>query len=389
MCSKALVVGSYQGKLEGIARQGVELVAIVPPSWRDRSYEMRLERLHLQGYKLVVSPIAFNGNFHFFFFPELGRLIDEHRPDVVHVDDEPYNLATFLGAWEARRRRIPSVFFTWQNLARRYPLPFAIMERYVYRAASWGIAGTDSAARVLRRKGYRGGVSVIPQFGVDTDEFAPLEAREPSPSLSHSGGRVTDDPRGSREGRPFTIGFAGRVVPEKGLDLLLEACSGLKVDYRIIILGDGPARPDLEWQIAALGMTDRVRLEGAVASSTMPDRLRGMDVVVLPSRSRPNWTEQFGRLLIEAMACGIPIIGSTCGEIPGIVGDSGLIFPEGETAALRSAIEQLVGNPALRAELGSLGRSRALDRFTNERIAADTVNVYRTIGEANRRDQRG
>src|SRR5437867_1395292 len=115
MLSKALVVGAYQRKLEEIARHpDVELVAVAPPSWRDPAYAQPLERLHTEGYQLVVSPIAVNGNFHLFFFRRLGALLDEHRPDVVHMDEEPYNLATFLAVWEARRRSIPTLFFTWQ-----------------------------------------------------------------------------------------------------------------------------------------------------------------------------------------------------------------------------------------------------------------------------------
>src|SRR5581483_10001076 len=167
-------------------------------------------------------PIFANGNFHLFFFPELGRLMDQHRPDVLHVDEEAYNLATFMAVWAARKRHIPSIFFTWQNLNRRYPLPFAAMERYVYRTARHAIAGTEAAARVLRDKGYRGDVSVIPQFGVDPEHFVP----------AIGAARESDE--------PFTIGFAGRLVAEKGVDSLVEACAGLPFDWRLVILGEGP-----------------------------------------------------------------------------------------------------------------------------------------------------
>jgi glycosyltransferase involved in cell wall biosynthesis len=360
LACKALVVGGYQRKLETIARHpDVELIAVVPPSWRDPAYEMRLEHRPAIGYELVVSPLAVNGNYHLFFFPELARLLDRYRPDVLHIDEEPYNLATFLATWQASRQGIPAVFFAWQNLLRRYPPPFSWMERYVFRTAAWGIGGTESAVRVLQQKGFRGPTSAIPQFGTDPDVFHPEEGPAPD--------------------RPFTIGFAGRLVSEKGVALLIEACARLQRDFRLVILGDGPERSILHLLAGERGIADRVRIEGSVPSAEMPDRLRAMDVVVLPSVSRSNWIEQFGRTLVEAMACGVAVIGSTCGEIPSVVGDGGIIVPEGDVAALHAALEQLAADPALRRTLGARGRQRVLGHFTDEHVATATVDLYRQV----------
>lgn len=360
MFSKALVVGEYQRKLEEIARHAdVELVAIAPPSWRDHSREVRLERLHLEGYKLVVSPLALNGNFHLFFLPQLGHFLDQHRPDILHFDEEPYNLATLLAVAQARQRGVPALFFTWQNLVRRYPPPFTWMESFVYRTAAWAIAGTEAAERVLRGKGYKGRCSVIPQFGVDPERFMPGPAHKAD--------------------RPFTIGFAGRLVPEKGVALLVEACARLTFDFRLVVRGSGPAEKDIRRVIFQSGLEARTFIEPAGPSSDMPHWLQGLDVLVLPSVSRPNWTEQFGRIMIEAMACGVPVVGSTCGEIPTVIGEAGIVFPEGDDRALAEALEGLARDHALRARLAEHGRKRVLDRFTHEQIAAATVEVYRSM----------
>ena len=362
MVSKALVVGAYQRKLEEIARLGnIDVVAVVPPSWRDRSYEMQLERRESRDYQLVVSPVAFNGNYHAFFFPSLGRILDEHRPDVVHIDEEPYNAATFLAAGAARRRGIPYVFFTWQNLARSYPLPFRWVERFVYRTAASAIAGTESAARVLRSKGYPGSLAVIPQFGVDPEIYRPRQKET------------------GQNDHPFTVGFAGRLVPEKGLPLLVQACAGLKDDFRLMILGGGPDAPNVRATIDRLGLQDRVSMPGPRPSAEMPDWLRNLDVLVLPSLSQPSWVEQFGRILVEAMGCGVPVVGSTCGELPSVIGDGGLTFPEGDLAALTTTLQRLAADQSLRAELGERGRRRVMDHFTNERVAVETVDVYREV----------
>ena len=105
MISKALVVGAYQRKLEEIARQpDVELACIVPPAWRQDGRELRLERAHTAGYDLIVEPIRWNGSFHLFYFPGLGKQLARLAPDVVHVDEEPYNLATFLSTRLALRQ---------------------------------------------------------------------------------------------------------------------------------------------------------------------------------------------------------------------------------------------------------------------------------------------
>jgi len=361
MVSKALVVGAYQRKLEDITRLGgVEVVAVVPPSWRDRAYEMQLERSAGQGYNLIVSPLAFNGSYHAFFFPRLGRILDQQRPDVLHFDEEPYNLATFLAGAGARRRGIPFVFFTWQNLLRNYPPPFRWMERFVYRWSTSAIAGTESAASVLEAKGYGKRAAVIPQFGVDPEIYRPPT-------------------RTSEPGRPFSIGFAGRLVPEKGVSLLVEACARLSRDYRLTILGGGPAQKGIQATVARLGLQARVAMPGPLPSTKMPGWLQSLDVLVLPSLSQPSWIEQFGRILVEAMACGVAVVGSTCGELPDVIGDGGLTFPEGDIAALASMLERLAGDQGLRAELGKRGRARVLERFTGERVAADTVDVYRQM----------
>jgi len=104
-----------------------------------------------------------------------------------------------------------------------------------------------------------------------------------------------------------------------------------------------------------------------------------LDALVLPSRTRPNWKEQFGRVLVEAMACGVPVIGSDSGEIPHVIGDAGLIFPEEQVEILRAHLARLLGDPGLRADLAQRGRERVLARFTQAQVASQTYQVYQTI----------
>jgi len=361
MLSKACIVGAYQRKLEELARlPDVELLVLVPPYWRDTGGVIPLEREHTRGYELVATPMALNGHFHLHFYPHLGRHMRRFRPELVHIDEEPYNLATFQAMWLARRLGAKALFFTWQNLLRRYPPPFSWIEAYNLRHADYAICGNREAGEVLRAKGYRGALKVIPQFGVDPSLYRPLK----------KGGEA----RGT-----VVIGYVGRLVREKGVHLLLQAAAKLRGEWELRILGRGPERDRLQALARKLGVADRVAFLAPLPSSRMPAYLNELDVLVLPSLTHPHWKEQFGRVLVEAMACGVAVVGSTCGEIPHVVGEAGLLFPEGDADALSHCLARLIHDAQLRAELALRGRRRVLEHFTQAQVAQATYQVYREI----------
>lgn len=365
MISKACVVGIYQTKLEALARlPGMELTVVVPPSWRDERGELCLERTHTDGYNLVETPIALNGHFHLHFYPRLGELIRRSRSEIVHIDEEPYNLATFQAMRLAQQVGAKRVFFTWQNLHRRYPPPFRWLEAYNLRHADYALAGNREAKAVLWAKGYAGPVAVIPQFGVDPTVFAPAK-----------------EPRLEGNVAIFAVGYAGRLVEEKGVETLLRAVAGLEAqsDWQLHLIGSGPLKDRLRRLASELGIANQVRFEGQVASTEMPARLRSLDALVLPSLTRPNWKEQFGRALVEAMACGVPVVGSDSGEIPHVIGGAGLTFPKGDAQALRGGLARLMADTRLRAELAARGRARVLARYTQARVAEATYAVYQQM----------
>lgn len=361
MISKALLVGVYQTKLEEIAlHDDVELTVIVPPSWNDPSGIMKLERMHTNGYRLLVDPIRFNGQFHTHYYPRLKERIRSFKPDIVHIDEEPYNLATWRAMKHAQSVGAKSLFFSWQNINRRYPLPFRWMEQQVLTGIDYALMGNQDAANVWQAKGYAKPFTVLPQFGVDPNAFQPPVSRD--------------------RGRGFVIGSANRrLVAEKGVDLLLKAAAKLPGIWRLHIAGEGPERKPLEKLAIQLGIQDRVQFDGAVSSAKMPAYLQQLDVLVLSSRTLPNWKEQFGRILIEAMACEVAVVGSECGEIPHVIGDAGLTFPEDDEQALHHHLRQLLQSETLRDELGKAGRQHILTNYTQRQIADKTVAVYREM----------
>jgi glycosyltransferase involved in cell wall biosynthesis len=236
------------------------------------------------------------------------------------------------------------------------------MERRTIRAADLGIGGNEAAARELKRKGVRT-VSVLPQLGLDPDCFYPRQ------------GPKSD---------VFTIGYAGRLVKEKGVDRLLCACAGLGGAWRLKLLGSGPEAKFLRGLSGKLGVSGRVEFLPAVPHAAVADFLREIDVLVLPSVAVKGWAEQFGHVLIEAMSAALPVAASKSGSIPEVVGDAGLLFPEGDVPALQKILANLQDDPKLAEALGVRGRERVLERFSWERIAGRTAEIYRSLldGEA-------
>jgi glycosyltransferase involved in cell wall biosynthesis len=175
------------------------------------------------------------------------------------------------------------------------------------------------------------------------------------------------------------MGYAGRLVHEKGVHILLRAFARLNDHSKLKILGSGPQRDSLEQLARDLNVRDRVEFLSWIPSTKTPDFARSLDVFVLPSLTQSNWKEQFGRALIENMACGVPVIGSTCGEIPNVIGDAGLIVKEGDDAELATALIRLRDDINLRNDLAKRGRERVLEKFTQKRIAEETVRVYREL----------
>ena len=119
-----------------------------------------------------------------------------------------------------------------------------------------------------------------------------------------------------------------------------------------------------------------VRPYPKVASGEMPQFYNSLDLLVVPSLTQPNWKEQFGRVIMEAMACGVPVIGSDSGEIPHVLGDAGVIVPEGDIPALARALDALIQDSQRRRELAALGRARALTTFSQQRVVDDTYALY-------------
>jgi glycosyltransferase involved in cell wall biosynthesis len=363
LLSKAMVTGAYQKKAEELARlPGMELTVIVPESWHEpRVGVLRLEPQFTQGYDLLVAEMRFNGHFHYHYYPAIAKILRDIRPEVLHIDEEPYNYATYHAMRAGQRVGARMCFFTYQNIPKRYPPPFSYFERHVYAGCDVGVAANHAAVEILRHKGFQKPVPVIPQFGVDPQLY------QPGP------------PQARPANRPPTVGYIGRLVEEKGVQVLLDAVALLKQPYRVEIIGSGYYRTELEVQAARLGIRDRIFFRNSVPSRDVPEVLSKIDMLVVPSLTRSNWKEQFGRVIVEAMACEVPVIGSDSGEIPNVIGDAGIIVPEDDPETLALRIWELMEDRVRRLELGARGRQRVLRFFTQQQVALRYYNLYQAM----------
>jgi glycosyltransferase involved in cell wall biosynthesis len=302
------------------------------------------ERSHLVGLRMAVprSP-------HLRFYRGLRRVMAQGW-DVVHCWEEPYVVA----GWQIAREtpaRTKLVVATFQNIAKRYPPPFSSMERSVLRRADAWIPFGHTVLETLRgREGFDGSrPAAVIGPGVDLERFYPdPEARaNVRASLGWIHGPI--------------VGYLGRFVPEKGIALLLAALTRVAAPWRALFVGSGPMRPAIETFAAA--HPGRVRIIEGVPHDGVPAYLNAMDVLCAPSQTTPKWREQFGRMLIEAMACGVPVVASPSGEIPHVVGSGGLLLGEADVERWSATLDALLADHYRRHAIGGAGLARARSEY--------------------------
>jgi glycosyltransferase involved in cell wall biosynthesis len=204
-------------------------------------------------------------------------------------------------------------------------------------------------------------------LGVDVNHFSPDPGARRS-TLSELGW--------SSDG-PLIVGFLGRFVPEKGLDVLMRALDALSTPWRALFVGGGAMEQPLRSWGARYG--DRLRVVTGVVHGDVPRYLNAMDVLCAPSQTTPQWREQFGRMLIEAFSCGIPVIASDSGEIPEVVSSAGILLPENDVARWTAKIGDVLENPASRSDLSSAGLERARNVYAWSRIARKHLDFFEEL----------
>jgi glycosyltransferase involved in cell wall biosynthesis len=295
-------------------------------------------------------------------------LLLQQKPDAIYVHQEPYGLSTFqLCMANLLTGNKPIGFYAAQNILKVYPSPIRQMERWVFQRSSFAFPVTQGALDVLRAKGYQHNAEVLP-LAIDPGMYHP----HPECRLQQRAELgITPD--------RFVLGYVGRLVEEKGLETLLLALEQIKeVPWELLLIGSGPFEAALRQKVDGMQAgRNRVRFVGYVPHEEAPRWLRAFDVLVLPSETRHNWKEQFGRVLVEAMACGTPVVGSSSGEIPHVIDSAGggLIFPEKNVDALAQNLILLAESPGLRRELIERGQRSVAELYDQRHLVRQFASV--------------
>ena len=364
------VYAEYQKRYQELARLGHEVTLVIPKQWGAGLVRgTRAERLPEARFRIVALPVQWAWHGALFRYRGLARALDEAAPELIECIEEPFSLAARqVVRW--RRRRAPDtplVISTCQNLFKRYPWPFRAWERAALEAADALTGLNAESLEVFRRKGYAGPTAVIPT-GIDPAIFKPHEG---------TGRRFREQYKIPLDA-PL-VGYAGRLAAEKGIETLLQAAAGLPQAVQLALAGGGPDKARLREVAQKIGIADRLHWLPPLEQAAMPAFFNAAQIVVLPSLTRPNWKEQFGRVLVEAMACGANVVGSDSGEIPQVVGEAGLIFEEGRADALAAQLRRLLDDRELAARLREAGVRRVAERYTWEVVARRLHDFFQQI----------
>lgn len=344
-------------------KKDVELSIISPKMWPHNFKTYLIEFEKIFNYKLLPTNTLFHGKESWYFYLSPTMHLNKIKPDIIHVEQGTSALSYFqtLILKKIFAPKAKTIFFSWQNIYFRQKFPFSFFEKFNLSNSDYAIVGNEDAKQIIRKKGFKKPIKVLPQLGVDPKVYKKMDASDIKTELGlHS----------------FVIGFVGRLVEGKGLITLIDAVSNITDDYQLLLVGRGELKETIIEIATKYNILDKIVFIDTVPHEEVPLYLNCMDVMVLPSLTTSKWMEQFGHVLIEAMSCEVPVIGSSSAEIPNVIGDAGLIFNEGDSDDLYKKIITLMDDNQSRGELALKGHERVLQKYTNEMIAEETYKIY-------------
>lgn len=341
------------------------VTAVAPQFFHGDLRPVPLEEFPGELCRLEAVPVYFSKHIHLMLYGgHLREIMRGIEWNVVHCWEEPFIFAGGqIGRWTPDGAAL--VYATFQNNRKNYPPPFNWIERRAMQRASGWIAFGQTIAEALSPLPLYAARphSVIP-LGVDLEKFQPdAEARR----------HVYQQLGWSETGAPV-IGFLGRFVEDKGLELLMRVLDRMKAPWRALFVGSGPMEKDLCAWSAKAG--ERIRILTGVKHDEVPAYLNSMDMLCAPSQTMPNWREQLGRMLIEAFACGVPVVASDSGEIPHVVGDAGIVLGEKDETNWTRTLAELLEDKERRVELSARGLERARSTYAWPIIARRHLDFF-------------
>ncbi|NVM04907.1 MAG: glycosyltransferase family 4 protein [Candidatus Helarchaeota archaeon] len=369
---KNAIIPEYQKKWELLADyDDVNLILLVPDHWRENYSDIYLEKNRSSKLNIISGKVIFPGyENRGFYYTSLVKAIRRSKPDIIHLLEEPYSLFSLqtiaLKKLLAKKARV--IFFTSDNLSYNYKFPYRFsfflkrIEIFTFKNLDYALCVNEEVKNILRLKEFNKPAKILPHCF----DFSLFKKTDP--------GKLKDE----LELKGTVIGFIGRIIREKGLNTLLKACSELTEEFTLLIIGRGNYKSELIKLSKELSITERIRFIDVVKYEKVPKYLGLMNIFVLPSVTTERWKEQFGRVIIEAMACEVPIIGSSSGAIPEVIGEYGLIFRENDYIDLKNKILILMKNREYRNRLIELGINY-VKNFSVEKFAKKVYAIYREL----------
>jgi len=348
----------------------IEVAVLRDPAPLEPAFRAAGFVVHRLGLRRALAPGAFF---------RLTRLLRRGRFDVLHTH---LDLADLYGPFAARRAGVPIVVSSrhntdeWRTRPSWKRRPFLLWERAAHRRVDAALA-VSAAVRdfLVREEGLAAERFRVVHNGIDLEAWrAPATRLEARARLA----LFVGVPAAELQSRAL-IGFVGRLAPQKGADLLLEAAALLPREAWVVIVGDGPEGEALRQRAAQPDLAGRVLFAGR--REAVPQWLPGFDLLAVPSR----W-EGFGLAAVEGLAAGVPVVAADVDGLREVIGDNegGVLVSPGDAGALARALAVLLGNAEHRQALGRVGRERAFRRFGAARMAAEVVEIYQQAGRPHR-----
>ncbi|MCY7348130.1 MAG: glycosyltransferase family 4 protein [Pyrinomonadaceae bacterium] len=363
----ASLTPALRGRERALARcfPDIDLEVVTPPRWREAEVEVETEPDEYFPVRTARTYLSKHIQLFLYDPRPIIEALKRHQPHIIDMNHEPYSVPC-AEVLTLRRLYAPQahiVMQTAQNIMKKYPFPFSVLEKRAFRQVSAAYMCSATVQEVLTDKGFQKPMEIVP-FGVDLDMFKPVK-RSPNETV--------------------TISYIGRLLPAKGLLVLIDALAQIKSEnWKLLIVGDGPERKATEERIKEHGLEDRCEFVGAIPYDQTPFYFQKTDVLVVPTITTGKIREQFGRVIVEAMACNVPVIGSTCGAIPEVIADAGIVVPENNSNALAVQLRRVINDEELRNNLAAAGRKRVETHYTWERVAEQIHSVYSHVLNENR-----
>jgi glycosyltransferase involved in cell wall biosynthesis len=356
--SHSSVLKYHQQKLEILAADyGHDICLCTPEHWYEGG--VKANAYTGGGIKYIIGNVFMVKKRAIQIYFNADDIIKKFDPDIVHVEEEPFTFAGWQFIRAAKKLGKKSIFFTWENIDRTYNPLYSYFNDYCIKNSDAIIAGNEEAKAIFKSRDFKGPIEVIPQYGLNMEDFIVRKSR--------------------KDKKYFTIGYIGRITPEKGIDTVVEALKGLK-NVKFVLAGTGPMDYIEMIKDKVCGLKEgTVEFAGFMGRDKIAAFLSSIDALVLPSLTTPQWKEQFGRVIIEAFASKTAVIGSSSGEIPNVIGGAGLVFKEGDAFNLIKTVNKLSKNPALYKKLVEKGFKRAKNNYTNDIIAHKIDELYYVI----------